>query len=202
MQKNESLAVGPWDSSDETVQSHRAVGILGSNPEEGHRLMRSFLRIKEAAVREAIVQLVTELSTHGIELNSDAGSSAPSRTRGDAERQAIPRSKSLSCRHALVPAIPREPRKPRSIFTGAEVGEMQRVGFADIRDVNCRWPLGDPLSEDFAYCGLQPAPGRSYCAGHCRMAYQPSKAGPRDGWRESLGRPRTRCVPSSNSSKR
>ena len=61
---------------------------------------------------------------------------------------------------------------------------MQRVGFAEIREANCRWPLGDPLSEDFAYCGLQPARGRSYCAGHCRMAYQPPKAGTREGWRD------------------
>ena len=51
---------------------------------------------------------------------------------------------------------------------------MRRVSFADIGEVNCcRWPLGDPTGEDFAYCGLETAKGRSYCAGHCRMAYRP-----------------------------
>ncbi len=53
---------------------------------------------------------------------------------------------------------------------------MRRVRFEDIRQFECRWPLGDPRSEDFAYCGLTPAEGRSYCAGHCRIAYRPPAA--------------------------
>ena len=50
---------------------------------------------------------------------------------------------------------------------------MLKVGLEDIREGACRWPLGDPTSEDFVYCGVQTAKGRSYCAGHCRMAYKP-----------------------------
>ena len=51
---------------------------------------------------------------------------------------------------------------------------MRRVSFADMGEVNCcRWPLGDPTGEDLAHCGLETAKGRSYCAGHCRMAYRP-----------------------------
>ena len=52
---------------------------------------------------------------------------------------------------------------------------MLRLGLDEITDTNCRWPVGDPLSEDFTYCGLPPVKGRSYCAGHCRMSYQPPK---------------------------
>jgi hypothetical protein len=33
------------------------------DPEEGRRLMRAFLNIREAALREAVIALVTELST-------------------------------------------------------------------------------------------------------------------------------------------
>jgi GcrA cell cycle regulator len=61
-------------------------------------------------------------------------------------------------------------------FAGAEVGEMRRVAFADIRGAVCRWPIGDPRTGDFAYCGLSPADGRPYCAGHCRIAYRPPDA--------------------------
>ena len=63
-------------------------------------------------------------------------------------------------------------RAERWIFASAEVGEMRRIGFAEIGELQCRWPLGDPMEEDFAYCGLQVANGRSYCAGHCRLAYR------------------------------
>lgn len=63
-------------------------------------------------------------------------------------------------------------RAKRWIFAAAEVGEMRRIGFAEIGEVQCRWPLGDPTEDDFAYCGLQVAKGRAYCAGHCRLAYR------------------------------
>jgi GcrA cell cycle regulator len=50
---------------------------------------------------------------------------------------------------------------------------MRRLRLEEMRELACRWPLGDPASGDFAYCGLTPAKGRSYCAGHCRLAYRP-----------------------------
>ncbi len=61
-------------------------------------------------------------------------------------------------------------------FGEAEVGEMRRLRLEEIRESACRWPLGDPRSGDFAYCGLTPAEGQSYCAGHCRMAYRSPQA--------------------------
>jgi hypothetical protein len=33
------------------------------SPEEGHRLMRYFMKIREAALREAVIELVTSLSS-------------------------------------------------------------------------------------------------------------------------------------------
>jgi GcrA cell cycle regulator len=63
-------------------------------------------------------------------------------------------------------------------FGEAEVGEMRRVRFEEMREFACRWPLGDPKAGEFAYCGLAPLRGHSYCAGHCRMAYRPAEARP------------------------
>jgi len=71
------------------------------------------------------------------------------------------------------PAISREKkRSDRWTFASAEIGEMRRIAFAEICEVQCRWPLGDPTQEDFAYCGLPVAKGHAYCAGHCRLAYR------------------------------
>jgi GcrA cell cycle regulator len=61
-------------------------------------------------------------------------------------------------------------------FAVVEIGEMRRLRLEDIRDSACRWPLGDPRSGDFAYCGLTPVGGQSYCAGHCQMAYRSPQA--------------------------
>ena len=85
-------------------------------------------------------------------------------------------------KRAAVPAIPRE-RKPAWAFAEAQVGEMLKVGFEEISEGACRWPVGDPTSEDFVYCGVQTAKGRSYCAGHCRMAYKPPNSRVWDGQR-------------------
>ncbi len=63
-------------------------------------------------------------------------------------------------------------------FGVAEIGEMRRLRLEDIRNSTCRWPLGDPRSGDFAYCGLTPVGGQSYCAGHCQMAYRSPHARP------------------------
>ncbi|MBV8795188.1 MAG: GcrA cell cycle regulator [Hyphomicrobiales bacterium] len=71
---------------------------------------------------------------------------------------------------------PSESREAAWAFGDAEIGEMRRLRFEDIRESACRWPLGDPRSGDFAYCGLTPVGGQSYCAGHCRMAYRPPQA--------------------------
>lgn len=89
-----------------------------------------------------------------------------------------------SPRTKLRPALFRAPeRKAAPAFAATEVGEMRRLGIEEIHQFVCRWPLGDPTSGDFAYCGLECAGGRSYCAGHCRMAYQPPKTGPAEAKR-------------------
>ena len=85
----------------------------------------------------------------------------------------IPSRRSVPSARSRAPAIISERRRAdRWIFATAEVGEMRRVGFTEIREIECRWPLGDPTTEDFAYCGLQVARGHAYCAGHCRLAYR------------------------------
>ena len=36
----------------------------------------------------------------------------------------------------------------------------------------CRWPIGDPGDENFAYCGERVSAGYPYCEHHAREAYQ------------------------------
>jgi GcrA cell cycle regulator len=125
----------------------------------------------------------------GIKLNGNVHYSAPRAPRPVTERPrrpAIARTDSVLWKRAVVPAIPRE-RKPAWLFAEAQVGEMLKVGLEEIREGACRWPLGDPTCEDFAYCGLQTAKGRSYCAGHCRMAYRPPKTPARERRRDGDG---------------
>lgn len=42
---------------------------------------------------------------------------------------------------------------------------------------DCRWPIGDPGSTDFSFCGRVVATCGPYCAAHRRLAYAPRPAG-------------------------
>ena len=45
----------------------------------------------------------------------------------------------------------------------------------------CKWPIGDPSSTEFSFCGRRASEG-VYCVEHARVAYQPQvKRGGKDG---------------------
>ena len=49
----------------------------------------------------------------------------------------------------------------------------RRISIMELREGVCRWPMGDPLQPDFAYCGGDCGVGRTYCEPHSRIAFQP-----------------------------
>lgn len=59
----------------------------------------------------------------------------------------------------------------------------ERKTLMDLNEHTCRWPMGDPGSPDFAFCGRDSVPGQPYCAAHARVAYQPApdRRKPRSG---------------------
>jgi len=50
----------------------------------------------------------------------------------------------------------------------------ENVTIMELRESMCRWPVGDPSSSEFRYCGGKAPIGEGpYCKHHSRMAYQP-----------------------------
>jgi GcrA cell cycle regulator len=49
-----------------------------------------------------------------------------------------------------------------------------KVTIVDLNEAMCKWPLGDPTTTEFRYCGA-PANGAPYCTYHAKLAYQPSQ---------------------------
>ena len=43
---------------------------------------------------------------------------------------------------------------------------------ANLKPNQCRWPIGDPDSDDFHFCGAPVFVGKPYCYEHCKQAYQ------------------------------
>lgn len=52
-------------------------------------------------------------------------------------------------------------KRPATSVTPLKSGERQ-----------CRWPIGDPRSPDFRFCGCAAYEGLPYCTDHARAAYQ------------------------------
>src|SRR5262249_29325113 len=56
----------------------------------------------------------------------------------------------------------------------------QRRTILEWNEQTCRWPVGDPGSSDFFFCGGNTVAGLPYCAYHSRVAYQPPSERRRD----------------------
>jgi GcrA cell cycle regulator len=56
----------------------------------------------------------------------------------------------------------------------------ERVTITELREAMCRWPLGDPTTPEFRFCGAKSDIGTPYCLYHGRIAYQPAADRRRD----------------------
>jgi len=61
------------------------------------------------------------------------------------------------------------------------------VTIVELKEAMCRWPLGDPTSPDFRYCGSSTHAG-PYCQYHGRLAYQQADTRRRERDRRLLSR--------------
>ncbi len=52
------------------------------------------------------------------------------------------------------------------------------IKFIALTTLNCHWPKGDPLEDDFEFCGGRAIEGTPYCAHHCRISYAPAAKPP------------------------
>ncbi len=50
----------------------------------------------------------------------------------------------------------------------------ERATILTLTEQSCKWPIGDPSSSDFYFCGRHSDPGIPYCEHHARVAYQPA----------------------------
>jgi GcrA cell cycle regulator len=52
----------------------------------------------------------------------------------------------------------------------------ERVTLLELRESMCRWPMGDPTTPEFRFCGAKsPVGSGPYCSYHAQVAYQPAQ---------------------------
>jgi GcrA cell cycle regulator len=52
--------------------------------------------------------------------------------------------------------------------------EPKRIKLVELSERTCKWPIGDPLSQEFAFCGHESGDAGPYCQFHAKLAYQPA----------------------------
>lgn len=50
----------------------------------------------------------------------------------------------------------------------------RRLQLVQLSERTCKWPNGDPLTEEFSFCGNDAAETGPYCTYHSRIAFQPA----------------------------
>jgi len=63
---------------------------------------------------------------------------------------------------------------PEARLTVREVRKQaKKLNLMDLTERTGKWPVGDPATDDFWFCGLATAPGKPYCQAHANVAFQP-----------------------------
>jgi len=76
------------------------------------------------------------------------------------------------------PPVRREPVVARPPVSTPIVPYVEEPGTATVLTLGskmCKWPIGDPASDSFSFCGRRADDGTPYCVEHARVAYQPSQ---------------------------
>ena len=49
----------------------------------------------------------------------------------------------------------------------------KKISLMELTERTCKWPIGDPATEKFWFCGLPVQQGKPYCEAHVSVAFQP-----------------------------
>jgi len=87
-------------------------------------------------------------------------------------------------RKHIIPAgqpLPPQPSagevSPEALASVREIEKKARkLSLMELTERTCKWPVGDPATEHFWFCGLPTQQGKPYCEAHVGVAFQPMSA--------------------------
>ena len=73
-----------------------------------------------------------------------------------------------------VPTVTPMTMKPivRETLRPVDAKRVEGIAVTKAGERHCRWPIGDPRSPEFRFCGCSSYEGLPYCVDHARVAYQ------------------------------
>ena len=113
---------------------------------------------------------------HRLGLSGRATPSQPRQAAYKAPRAPRPVSVSAAPRRNSEPSHQPAPRP--------QVYREEAPGSATVLTLGahmCKWPIGDPSTDGFTFCGKRSGEAGPYCVDHARVAYQPQQAKKKSG---------------------
>jgi GcrA cell cycle regulator len=159
-----------WTEGQSASQIAKELGGVTRNAVIGkvHRLGLSN-RVGDAAAPEAAPEPVEPAPTP----KPEAVSAKPAPEQ--------PAAKAVPARRQIIPAgqpLPPQPSpneiSPEALASQRETEKRaRRLDLMELTERTCKWPIGDPATDDFWFCGLPSQPGKPYCEAHVGVAFQP-----------------------------
>ncbi|TNJ48538.1 GcrA family cell cycle regulator [Phaeobacter sp. B1627] len=104
----------------------------------------------------------------------EPAATAPSATAAEAKPSVPARKQIIPAGQPLPPQPSANEISPEAL---AKVNEIEkkakRLTLMELTERTCKWPVGDPATEDFWFCGLPVQQGKPYCDAHVGVAFQP-----------------------------
>jgi GcrA cell cycle regulator len=122
--------------------------------------------------RNAVIGKVHRLGLSGRAKSPSSSVPRPRKARPSQHMVRISRPMSRG-NTALAQAFETEPEHDPIAYDNV-VPMNQRKTLLELSEDTCHWPVGDPSTSDFFFCGGKSLQGLPYCAHHSRVAYQPA----------------------------
>ncbi|WP_069300778.1 GcrA family cell cycle regulator [Neptunicoccus sediminis] len=126
---------------------------------------------KEAAKPKATPKPATETAAE------PAAEAAPAPKAAEKPVSLPARKPIITAGQPLPPQPSNSEISAEALATVAEVEKKaKKLVLMELTERTCKWPIGDPATDDFWFCGLGVQTGKPYCEAHNAVAFQPMSA--------------------------
>ncbi len=93
----------------------------------------------------------------------------------------IPTARDIPRKRPIITAGKPLPPQPSASEVSAEAlakvveieGQAKKLTLMQLTERTCKWPIGDPATDEFWFCGHPVQAGKPYCETHVAVAFQP-----------------------------
>ena len=104
----------------------------------------------------------------------DAADSIAEAEAEEVAAQVVPGVRVTPANEPLPPQPSAHEISPEAIASVRETEKKARkLSLLELTERTCKWPIGDPATDEFWFCGLPVQPGKPYCEAHVGVAFQP-----------------------------